>query len=76
MGQGGVTCPNVAVLSSHGDFFLFVRVYRLSFFREFGTPVAIANLSVFVIAGLYASYRYKTGKVHIVTAGSIEEISD
>lgn len=39
-------------------------------------PVALANLSVFLIAGLYATYRHKTGKVNILTAGSIEEIDD
>lgn len=39
-------------------------------------PVALANLSVFIIAAAYATYRHKTGKVHIVTAGTIEEIAD
>ena len=70
----------------HVPMWLFYLLMGISFcslgyivylsFVSLELPVAIANLSVFVIAGLYASYRYKTGKVHIVTAGSIEEISD
>lgn len=39
-------------------------------------PVAIANLSVFILAAVMAFYRRKAGKVNVVTAGSIEEIAD
>lgn len=45
-------------------------------FVSLSVPVAIANLSVFALAGVYATYRYKKGKVNIITAGSIEEIED